>query len=240
MIKFDNVSKSFPGGFSVGPITAEVAPKQIIALVGPSGGGKSTLLRMVNFLEQPSKGAITVNDRLLTQANATVARQKIGMVFQHFHLFPHLTVEQNITLAPQQLLGLSTLAATKLAAELLEKVGLSDKARVMPKQLSGGQKQRVAIARALAMKPEVMLFDEPTSALDPENANEVAAVIQHIVKEEGMTTLLASHQMPLVKAVANRVWFMESGVIIEDSEASKFFSAPSSLRAQQFLEHPND
>jgi ABC-type polar amino acid transport system ATPase subunit len=235
MITLNNLSKHYHGQAVLNDISATVAPNQVIAVIGPSGGGKSTLLRCINFLEEPSSGSILIDGVPLTHANAEKMRQKIGMVFQSFHLFPHLTVHDNITLAPRIVKQMPATQASLLAKELLTKVGLESKSDAKPNQLSGGQKQRVAIARALAMEPSIMLFDEPTSALDPENVGEVVSVIRDVVKG-GMTSLIATHMLSLVNEVADRVWFVEHGQIIEDSSKDDFFKSPKTARAQEFMQ----
>ena len=208
-----------------------------IVIIGPSGGGKSTFLRCLNRLEEPSGGEIWFGDECITDKKCDInkLRMKMGMVFQHFNLFPHKTVMENITLAPIKLLKTSKEAAEKEAMELLAMVGLADKAQAYPSQLSGGQKQRVAIARALAMKPEVMLFDEPTSALDPELVGEVLAVMKKLA-DAGMTMVCVTHEMGFAKEVGTRVLFMCDGIIAESGTPEEIFSNPQNPRTRQFLQ----
>ena len=208
----------------------------IIAIIGPSGSGKSTFLRCINKLEEPTSGHIYIKNQDIMSDNTDInlIRQKVGMVFQHFNLFPHKTVMENLTLAPMKLKNLSQEEAEKKALILLEKVGLKDKASAYPNQLSGGQKQRIAIARALAMEPEVMLFDEPTSALDPEMIKEVLDVMRELA-QEGMTMLIVTHEMGFAKNVANRIFFMDRGTILEDTTPTELFSNPKHERTQEFL-----
>ncbi|WP_100372502.1 amino acid ABC transporter ATP-binding protein [Bacillus sp. FJAT-45037] len=237
MIKVEDLHKSFGKIEVLKGITTEVKKGDVVAVIGPSGSGKSTLLRCMNLLEQPTLGKIWVGDQELTKKKTNVlkARESIGMVFQHFHLFPHMTVLQNLTYAPMKVKGLSKTEATKRAEALLEKVGLLIKKDEYPNRLSGGQKQRVAIARALAMEPEVMLFDEPTSALDPEMVKEVLAVIKDLALS-GMTMVIVTHEMGFAREVADRVLFLDGGVLVEDAPPSTFFTAPKSTRAKDFLE----
>lgn len=207
-----------------------------VVIIGPSGGGKSTFLRCLNMLEIPTSGDIYVNGKLITGkgVNLDVVRAKMGMVFQHFNLFPHMTVKENITFAPVKLKLKTPEEASKKADELLERVGLSEKANAYPSQLSGGQKQRIAIVRALAMDPEVMLFDEPTSALDPEMVGEVLDLMKQLASE-GMTMIVVTHEMGFAKEVADRVLFICEGNIEEDAAPDEFFGNPQSPRLQQFL-----
>ena len=208
-----------------------------IVIIGPSGGGKSTFLRCLNRLEEPTDGEILFKEECITDKKCDInkLRMKMGMVFQHFNLFPHKSVMENLTLAPIKLLKMDKTEAEKQAMELLEMVGLSDKANAYPSQLSGGQKQRVAIARALAMKPEVMLFDEPTSALDPELVGEVLAVMKKLA-DEGMTMVCVTHEMGFAKEVATRVLFMCDGVIAESGTPEQIFTNPQNPRTKQFLQ----
>ena len=220
-------------------VSLEVEKGEVIALIGPSGSGKSTLLRCINRMETPTSGAVYFDDQVfagdkIDQKTLNRLRSKIGMVFQHFNLFPHLTVLENITLAPIKLHYQDEQAANNQAQSLLDKVGLGDKAQTYPHQLSGGQKQRVAIARALALKPEIMLFDEPTSALDPERVKEVLNVIQDLALE-GMTLIIVTHEMAFAKKVASRVAFMDQGQILEIGSADQVFNHPQSDRLQTFL-----
>ena len=208
-----------------------------IVIIGPSGGGKSTFLRCLNLLERPSSGDIYFDGQLITdhKCNINLVRQKMGMVFQHFNLFPHKTILQNITLAPIKLKLKTPAEAEKRAKELLEMVGLPDKINAYPSQLSGGQKQRVAIARALAMDPQVMLFDEPTSALDPEMVGEVLELMKKLAAE-GMTMVVVTHEMGFAREVADKILFMCDGVIAEEAEPNEFFNNPKNPRLRQFLQ----
>ena len=209
---------------------------EVVAIIGPSGSGKSTLLRSLNMLEEPTSGAIFFDgvDLASKSVNIDLHRQKMGMVFQHFNLFPHMTILKNMTIAPMQLLHKSKEDAEKTALELLSRVGLADRANAYPSQLSGGQKQRVAIVRALAMQPEVMLFDEPTSALDPEMVGEVLEVMKELANS-GMTMVVVTHEMGFAREVADRVLFMADGKLIEEGTPEEIFSHPKSPRLQDFL-----
>ena len=237
MIYVDGLVKSFGNLEVLKGITTDVKPGEVVAVIGPSGSGKSTFLRCLNLLEQPTRGTIRISGRDLTSKNADIraARQEIGMVFQHFHLFPHLTVLGNLTYAPMKVKGLGKAEAEEQAQKLLRRVGLSDKAGAYPSSLSGGQKQRVAIARALAMEPRLMLFDEPTSALDPEMVKEVLDVMKDLAKS-GMTMVVVTHEMGFAREVADRVLFLDQGVLIEEGRPDTFFSAPKTSRAKDFLE----
>lgn len=237
MIKVENLTKNFGKNQVLKGISTTINKGEVIAIIGPSGSGKSTFLRCINLLETPTSGDIYINEVNIAQdlKQANEMRKNVGMVFQHFHLFPHMTVLENLTYAPIQVRKLSKEAANKLAYNLLEKVGLSDKVNAYPQNLSGGQKQRVAIARALAMEPEVMLFDEPTSALDPEMVKEVLEVMRDLAKS-GMTMAIVTHEMGFAKEVANRILFLDGGVIVEDTPPEQFFSSPKSERAKDFLD----
>ena len=237
MIKINNLHKYFGELYVLKGIDLEVKQGDVIAIIGPSGSGKSTMLHCINRLEEPSGGHIYIDneDIMAPDCDINSIRQKVGMVFQHFNLFPHKTVLENITLAPSLVKKVSKDEAEKTAYELLAKVGLSDKALSYPNKLSGGQKQRIAIARALAMKPEVILFDEPTSALDPEMIKEVLDVMKELAKE-GMTMLIVTHEMGFAKNVANRLIFMDNGKVVEDTEPNEFFNSPKSERAKEFLD----
>lgn len=217
-------------------LNIEIEDGEVVCLIGPSGSGKSTFLRCLNLLEVPTSGEITVDGYLLTdkKTNINLVRQNIGMVFQHFNLFPHLTVLENITFAPTDLKKLSAEDAKQRAIELLKTVGLEDKKEVYPESLSGGQKQRVAIARALAMNPDVMLFDEPTSALDPEMVGEVLAVMKQLAKD-GMTMVIVTHEMGFAKEVADRVIFTADGHFVEEGTPEQVFEHPQHERTQDFL-----
>lgn len=219
-------------------VDLEVTKGEVVLIIGPSGSGKSTLLRSVNRLERLDSGTIYIDGDCVTDEKADIRqiREEVGMVFQSFNLFPHLSVTQNITLAPTSVKKVSAVEAEETALRLLKKVGLSDKAQAFPDQLSGGQQQRVAIARALAMNPKVMLFDEPTSALDPEMIKEVLDVMTALAKE-GMTMLVVSHEMGFARAAANRVIFMDQGQMIESAPPDEFFTHPKEERTKRFLEH---
>ena len=215
-------------------IDIDIYRGDVVCLIGPSGCGKSTFLRCLNRLEIPTGGSIKFEGIEVDDAHIDAVRQKMGMVFQHFNLFPHLTVKQNLCLAPELLKLKSKEEASKRAEELLARVGLSDKANVFPKSLSGGQQQRIAIARALAMNPDVMLFDEPTSALDPEMVGEVLEIMKELA-DEGMTMVVVTHEMGFARSVATRVLFMDEGVIAEQNEPEAFFTHPQNPRLQEFL-----
>ncbi|PZU97535.1 MAG: peptide ABC transporter ATP-binding protein [Leptolyngbya sp.] len=237
MIRIEHLVKSFGPLEVLKDISTEVDSGEVVAIIGPSGSGKSTLLRCINLLEVPTAGHIFVGGIDITSPKCDIlkVRQNVGMVFQHFNLFPHKTVMGNLTYAPMKVRGLSKADASKIALDLLDKVGLSEKADQYPSRLSGGQKQRVAIARALAMEPDVMLFDEPTSALDPEMVKEVLDVMKALVRT-GITMAIVTHEMGFAREVANRVLFLDGGYLVEDAPPDVFFSAPKSDRAQQFLE----
>ncbi len=239
ILKTVNLSKRLGNLQVLKNINLEIEAGEAVAIIGPSGSGKSTLLRCLNSLEIPDAGAvyfrdIEINARKQSEANLNQLRRKIGMVFQHFHLFPHLSVLENISIAPCLALQLSKDEAEKRAIRLLEQVGLKDKINSYPDKLSGGQKQRVAIARALAMEPEIILFDEPTSALDPEMIKEVLTVIADLIKS-GLTTVLATHEMGFARELADRIIFLDEGLIMEDSPPEEFFTKTKSERAKQFL-----
>ena len=236
MIKVRNLHKKFVKLEVLKGIDVDIAKGEIIAIIGPSGSGKSTFLRCINRLEEPSQGDIIINGQNIMDKNTNIntVRQNLGMVFQHFNLFPHKTVMKNITLAPMKVKNVSKEDAEKKAIELLKKVGLVDKKDVYPNKLSGGQKQRIAIARALAMEPDIMLFDEPTSALDPEMIKEVLDVMVELARE-GMTMLIVTHEMGFAKNVATRILFMNDGKILEDEEPNEFFANPKHDRVKEFL-----
>ena len=237
MIKVENLYKSFGKLEVLKGISTEIQRGDVVAIIGPSGSGKSTFLRCMNLLEVPTKGKIFIKGQDITAPKADVARirQNIGMVFQHFHLFPHMTVMENLTYAPINVKGLSKEAAVHKGKELLARVGLSDKADVYPSRLSGGQKQRVAIARSLAMEPEIMLFDEPTSALDPEMVKEVLDVMKSLA-HTGITMAIVTHEMGFAREVADRICFLDEGRLVEEASPQEFFRNPQSDRAKQFLE----
>ena len=236
MIKIENLHKRFGKLEVLNGIDINVEKGEIIAIIGPSGSGKSTFLRCINRLEEPSEGKIFIDGEniLSKETNINKIREKVGMVFQHFNLFPHKNVIKNITLAPIKIKNYSLELAEKKADKLLSKVGLLDKKYAFPNQLSGGQKQRIAIARALAMEPEVMLFDEPTSALDPEMIKEVLDVMIELARE-GMTMLIVTHEMGFAKNVAKRILFMNDGKILEDEKPEEFFNNPKHSRTKEFL-----
>lgn len=237
MIKIENLHKYFGKLEVLKGITTSINEGEVVAIIGPSGSGKSTFLRCMNLLEQPTEGKIWINNQEITskKTNIMKVRENVGMVFQHFHLFPHKTVLENLTYAPMKVKGLSKAEADQNAVELLKKVGLAEKANEYPNRLSGGQKQRVAIARALAMDPEVMLFDEPTSALDPEMVKEVLEVMKSLA-HTGMTMAIVTHEMGFAREVADRVLFLDGGNLVEDAPPAEFFTAPKSQRAKDFLE----
>ena len=235
MIKLIDVHKYFGELHVLKGVNTEIDKGEVVVIIGPSGSGKSTVLRCMNYLEEPTSGDVIVDGmNLNVKENINNVRAEVGMVFQRFNLFPHMTVLDNITLAPQKIRGLSKADAEAIAHDLLGKVGLSDKAEAYPEQLSGGQQQRVAIARALAMKPKVMLFDEPTSALDPEMVSEVLDVMKDLAKE-GMTMVVVTHEMSFAKEVATRVLFVDGGEILEEGTAEEVFDTPKHDRTQSFL-----
>ena len=236
LIKTVDLHKSFGKLQVLKGVSETIHQGEVVSIIGPSGGGKSTFLRCLNLLETPEKGQIFFEGVEITgrKVDIDLHRQKMGMVFQHFNVFPHLSVKKNITLAPTLVKGMSEADADKKAVELLERVGLQDKAEVMPGKLSGGQKQRLAIIRALAMEPDVMLFDEPTSALDPEMVGEVLEVIKGLV-ETGMTSVIVTHEMGFAREVSDRVLFMADGGILESGAPEELFSAPKHPRLQDFL-----
>ena len=236
MIDINNLSKSFGELNVLNGISTHVDAGEVVVIIGPSGSGKSTLLRCINLMEVPTAGEILIDGSSITDPGAAVdrIRSQMGMVFQHFNLFPHLTVMKNITLAPTTLGLMKEAAAVEKAKPLLKRVGLIDKAYEYPNKLSGGQKQRVAIARALAMNPKIMLFDEPTSALDPEMIGEVLDVIQDLAKS-GMTMLIVTHEMGFAREVGTRLLFMDEGVIAEEGSPKEVFAAPKQARTREFL-----
>ncbi|MEO0984826.1 MAG: amino acid ABC transporter ATP-binding protein [Cyanobacteria bacterium J06639_14] len=236
-IEVRRLAKSFGALNVLKDISTDVSTGEVVAMIGPSGSGKSTFLRCINLLEVPTSGTIQINGVNITHPKTDVMamRQHVGMVFQHFNLFPHMTVLQNIMYAPVRVKKVSKPQAKAKGMELLQKVGLAEKADVYPSKLSGGQKQRVAIARALAMEPEIMLFDEPTSALDPEMVKEVLDVMKDLATS-GMTMVIVTHEMGFAREVANRILFLDQGYVVEDATPEIFFSTPKSERACQFLE----
>lgn len=236
MIKVEDLHKSFGKLEVLKGITENVEQGEKIVIIGPSGSGKSTFLRCLNLLETPTSGNVYIDDVCITDKKTDInkMRQRVGMVFQHFNLFPHLTILSNLTLAPIKLKIMSKEEAEETAMALLSRVGLADKAQAYPPQLSGGQKQRIAIVRALAMKPEVMLFDEPTSALDPEMVGEVLDVMKDLANN-GMTMVVVTHEMGFAREVGTRVLFMDEGVILEQNTPVEFFAHPQTDRAKDFL-----
>jgi len=237
VIKVENVTKSFGKLEVLRGISTTVERGEVVAIIGPSGSGKSTFLRCLNLLEVPTGGTIVVDGVELTdpKTDITRIRQRIGMVFQHFHLFPHLTVMDNLIFAPTRVKGIAKAEARDKGMKLLERVGLADKADVYPSKLSGGQKQRVAIARCLMMDPDVVLFDEPTSALDPEMVKEVLAVIRDLA-HSGLTMLIVTHEMKFAREAADTIYFLDGGVLLERSSPEAFFAKPQTERAARFLE----
>lgn len=235
MIELKDVRKSFGKNEVLKGINLQIDKCEVVVIIGPSGSGKSTVLRTMNYLEEPTSGHVIVDGMDLSDKNKLNAvRTEVGMVFQNFNLFPHMTVLDNLTLAPVNVRKTDKKEAQDIAMKLLERVGLADKAQMYPDSLSGGQKQRVAIARALAMKPKVMLFDEPTSALDPEMVREVLDVMKSLA-DEGMTMVIVTHEMGFAKEVADRVLFVDGGQILEDGTPVQVFDAPSSDRTKLFL-----
>ncbi|MBE6854581.1 MAG: amino acid ABC transporter ATP-binding protein [Ruminococcus sp.] len=237
MISVKKLHKSFGDLHILKGIDETIKKGEKVVIVGPSGSGKSTFLRCLNLMETPTSGEILFEGTDITKASVrevNLLRRKMGMVFQHFNLFPHLTIRKNITLAPVKLGIMTQQEADKRAADLLEKVGLADKADQYPAQLSGGQKQRIAIARSLAMNPDVMLFDEPTSALDPEMVGEVLNLMKELA-DDGMTMVVVTHEMGFAREVASRVLFMDNGMIMESAPPAKFFESPENPRLQEFL-----
>ena len=235
MIKLENVHKSFGKNEVLKGIDLRIEKGQVVVIIGPSGSGKSTVLRTMNYLEAPTSGKVIVDGMDLSdKSKLNEVRAEVGMVFQNFNLFPHMTVMENLTLAQTKVRKTSSDEAKKIGQALLDRVGLGDKANAYPDSLSGGQKQRVAIARALAMKPKVMLFDEPTSALDPEMVREVLDVMKSLA-EEGMTMVIVTHEMNFAKEVADRVLFVDGGLILEDDTPEKVFDTPTNDRTKLFL-----
>ena len=236
MIKLENVHKSFGKNEVLKGINLHIEQGQVVVIIGPSGSGKSTVLRTMNYLEEPTSGKVIVDGMDLSdKKKLNDVRAEVGMVFQNFNLFPHMTVMENLTLAQTKVRKTSMEEAKKIGQALLDRVGLADKANAYPDSLSGGQKQRVAIARALAMKPKVMLFDEPTSALDPEMVSEVLDVMKSLA-EEGMTMVIVTHEMGFAKKVADRVLFVDGGLIVEDNTPERVFDAPTNERTKSFLD----
>lgn len=237
MIKIKNLYKSFGSLEVLKGISKEISKGEVVAVIGPSGSGKSTFLRCINMLEEITSGKVIIEGKDITdpKVNINKVRQNVGMVFQHFNLFPHKTVLENLMLAPMKVKKIKKEEIIKKAKKLLKRVGLEDKENSYPDSLSGGQKQRIAIARALAMEPDTLLFDEPTSALDPEMVREVLDVIRDLAKS-GMTMIVVTHEMGFAKSVANRVFFMDYGVILEDAVPKELFEAPKHERTKEFLD----
>ena len=238
MIRIEHLRKEYPSAVPLKDVNVEIHKGDVISVIGPSGTGKSTLIRCINMLDKPTSGKIFIDDEEITAKGSDVARirRKMGMVFQHFNLFPHMTVIENIMAAPMDLLGLSKQEAYDRGMELLRKVGLADKALNYPDVMSGGQKQRVAIARTLAMEPEIILFDEPTSALDPTMIGEVQAVIRDLAKQ-GTTMIIVTHEMKFAREICNRVFYMDQGGIYEDGTPEQIFDDPQNERTRQFIRH---
>jgi len=238
IISVKDLQKHFNAGavHALNGVTVDIGRSEVLVVIGPSGSGKSTFLRCLNLLERPTGGTVVFEGTDITapRTNINLCRRRMGMVFQHFNLFPHMTVLKNLTLGPVQLLKKTQADADKKAMQLLERVGLADRADAFPSQLSGGQKQRIAIVRALCMEPDVMLFDEPTSALDPEMVGEVLDVMKELAKE-GMTMVVVTHEMGFAREVADRVLFMDSGVIVEQGTPAEIFEHPQSDRLKSFL-----
>ena len=236
MIHVNNLHKSFGKNDVLKGINEHIKKGEVVVVIGPSGSGKSTFLRCLNLLEEPTSGEIVFEGNSITDKKVDInkIREKMGMVFQQFNLFPHKTVLENLTIAPIKVKGISKAEAEKKAFELLERVGLTDKAKAYPSSLSGGQKQRIAIARALAMEPDVMLFDEPTSALDPEMVGEVLSVMKDLAKD-GMTMVVVTHEMGFAREVGDRIIFMDNGSIVEQGTPNEIFSNPKNPRTIDFL-----
>lgn len=236
-VKVDRLYKSFGDLKVLRGISTEIQKGQVVSIIGPSGCGKSTFLRCVNLLETPTSGHIFIDGEEITSPASDIMkiRQRVGMVFQHFNLFPHLTVLDNVTYAPIKVKKMSNSQAKEVGMDLLQKVGLGEKADIYPSRLSGGQKQRVAIARTMAMQPDILLMDEPTSALDPEMVKEVLDVMKRLA-ETGITMAIVTHEMGFAREVSNRILFLDSGLLAEDSPPDQFFKNPQCERAQQFLE----
>ena len=236
LIKVRNLEKKFYGVPALKSVSTDIKKGEVVVMIGPSGSGKSTFLRCLNLLEMPTGGTITFNGVDITDKNVdiNIHRQKMGMVFQHFNLFPHMTILKNMTLAPTKLQRKNEAEAREEAMRLLERVGLADRAEAYPSQLSGGQKQRIAIVRALCMKPDVMLFDEPTSALDPEMVGEVLDVMKELA-EDNMTMVVVTHEMGFAREVGDRVLFLEDGIIMEEGAPDDIFNHPKTERLQSFL-----
>lgn len=236
LISVKNLEKKFNGVTALKSVSADIKKGEVVVMIGPSGSGKSTFLRCLNLLEMPTSGTITFNGVDITDKNVNINihRQKMGMVFQHFNLFPHMTILKNMIIAPMKLQKKSEEEATAEAMKLLERVGLANRAQAYPSQLSGGQKQRIAIVRALCMKPDVMLFDEPTSALDPEMVGEVLDVMKELA-DDNMTMVVVTHEMGFAREVGDRVFFLEDGIIMEQGTPDDIFNHPKTERLKNFL-----
>lgn len=236
MIRTEKLGKSFGEFWALKGIDFELKPGEVVGVIGPSGSGKSTFVRCLNFLEVPTQGKVFFKDREIQNIETELrsVRKKMGMVFQHFNLFPHLTVEENLTLAPRKVLGLSDAESRTEAKKYLEMVGLSEHTQKQPQELSGGQKQRVAIARTLIMQPELMLFDEPTSALDPETIGEVLNCLRPI-REQGVAQIIVTHEIHFIRAFADRILFFDEGELVEEGSGADFFSHPKTERLKRFL-----
>jgi ABC-type polar amino acid transport system ATPase subunit len=237
VIKVENLYKQFGNNEVLKNISTNIDSGEVVSIIGPSGSGKSTFLRCLNLLETPTQGKVWINNQEITDSKTNImkVREQIGMVFQHFYLFPHLSVLENLTYAPMKVKGESRELAEKKARELLARVGLTEKEKAYPNNLSGGQKQRVAIARALAMEPKLMLFDEPTSALDPEMVKEVLNVMKDLA-QSGMTMAIVTHEMGFAREVSDRIIFLDEGVLLEEGSPDEFFNNPRTSRAKDFLE----
>jgi ABC-type polar amino acid transport system ATPase subunit len=237
VIKVENLYKQFGNNEVLKNISTNIDSGEVVSIIGPSGSGKSTFLRCLNLLETPTQGKVWINNQEITDSKTNImkVREQIGMVFQHFYLFPHLSVLENLTYAPMKVKGESRELAEKKARELLARVGLTEKEKAYPNNLSGGQKQRVAIARALAMEPKLMLFDEPTSALDPEMVKEVLTVMKDLA-QSGMTMAIVTHEMGFAREVSDRIIFLDEGVLLEEGSPDEFFNNPRTSRAKDFLE----
>lgn len=237
MIRLEKICKSFGSHEVLKGISGRISQGEVLAIIGPSGSGKSTLLRSINLLEPPTMGKVYIDGLCINEGKVDIGkiRSKVGMVFQQFNLFPHMTTLENVIYAPLKVKKISRDAAETLGKALLNKVGLKGKFDTYPPHLSGGQKQRAAIARALAMEPEAILFDEPTSSLDPEMVKEVLNVMKGLA-HTGMTMVIVTHEMGFAREVADRIWFLDEGLMVEDSPAQAFFTAPRTKRAQEFLE----
>lgn len=238
MIKLDNICKKYGDIYAIKNVNLQIKNQEVVAIIGPSGGGKSTLLRCINFLETPTSGNVYIENQMIRNDNLKLLRLKIGMVFQHFNLFPHMTVKENLIYAPLHILHADKIKLEKKSEDLLEQFGLKNKINSYPYSLSGGQKQRVAIARSLMMEPKIMLFDEPTSALDPEVTKDIISAI--LLLKSKITMLIVTHHVKFAEAVADRIIFIDHGQILSDAPTEEFFSAPKSHRAKIFLDNTHN